>query len=85
MVSCHLETRWRTRLCFVCYGSNLRDDASSDPQSRTRRRFPATVLVNDFFIFVMKIADKPIPTVRIHLVGKVVGTAAVTLLSNGEL
>lgn len=51
------------------------------PLSKTRRRFPATV-----FSVVFKLPANPrISEDIVNLVGKVVGTAAVTLLSNGEL
>lgn len=78
MVSYHSETKRLTRSCFVCYGSNLHYPSLL---SKTRRRFPATV-----FSVCFKLSTNPrISEDIVNLVGELVGTAAVTLLSNGEL
>lgn len=78
MVSYHLETRRLARPCFVCYGSESTRTLHPSPLSR-QRRFPATVFL------VLVFTNHYLTNVMRHLVGESVGTAAVTLLRDGEL
>ena len=80
MVSYHSETKRLTRSWFVCYGSNLRECII---KARQARQDAVSQLL---FLFVFKLSANPrISEDIVNLVGELVGTAAVTLLSNGEL